>query len=77
MAEVKIIDESHKISDKRWNGKLRREVWVDRDEGSGLRVRFVHGATVGTFHRPHPAKEAKQYQVEDARKFLTAIGVVP
>ena len=29
MAEVKIIDESHKISDKRGNGKLRREVWID------------------------------------------------
>ena len=29
MAEVKIIDETHKISDKRGNGKLRREVWVD------------------------------------------------
>ncbi|MBK7001083.1 MAG: transcriptional regulator [Rhodoferax sp.] len=29
MAEVKIIEESHKISDKRGNGKLRREVWVD------------------------------------------------
>lgn len=29
MAEEKIIDESHKISDKRGNGKLRREVWID------------------------------------------------
>lgn len=29
MAEAKIIDESHKISDKRGNGKLRREVWID------------------------------------------------
>ncbi len=29
MAEVKIIDESHKISDKRGNGKLRRDVWID------------------------------------------------
>jgi hypothetical protein len=29
MAEVKIIDESHKISDRRGNGKLRREVWID------------------------------------------------
>jgi len=29
MAEVKVIDESHKISDKRGNGKLRREVWID------------------------------------------------
>lgn len=29
MPDVKIVDESHKISDKRGNGKLRREVWVD------------------------------------------------
>ena len=46
-------------------------------EGNGSRVRFVHGTTVGTFHRPHPAKEAKLYQVEDARGFLTSIGVTP
>jgi hypothetical protein len=26
---------------------------------------------------PHPAKEAKPYQVEQARDFLTAIGVNP
>ena len=29
MPDIKIIDESHKIADKRGNGKLRREVWVD------------------------------------------------
>lgn len=29
MAEVKVVDESHKIADKRGNGKLRREIWVD------------------------------------------------
>ncbi len=29
MSDRKIIDESHKISDKRGNGQLRREVWVD------------------------------------------------
>ena len=29
MADRKIADESHKISDKRGNGQLRREVWVD------------------------------------------------
>lgn len=29
MADVKIIDESHKISERRGNGKLRREVWID------------------------------------------------
>lgn len=33
MAEIIIIDESHKISDKRGNGKLRREVWTDQSTG--------------------------------------------
>lgn len=46
-------------------------------EGRGSRVRFVHGHHVASFHRPHPAKEAKPYQVEDARAFLTMIGVKP
>lgn len=44
-------------------------------EGRRLRVRFVYGERVGTFHRPHPAKEAKMYQIEDARDFLESIGV--
>ena len=30
MADIKIIDESHKISDKRGNGQLRREVWINK-----------------------------------------------
>lgn len=46
-------------------------------EGNGSRVRFVHSQRIATFHRPHPAKEAKPYQVEDARAFLTLIGVTP
>lgn len=46
-------------------------------EGRGSRVRFVHGSHVTSFHRPHPAKEAKPYQVEDARVFLALIGVKP
>lgn len=46
-------------------------------EGRGSRVRFVHGTTVASFHRPHPAKEAKPYQVEEARAFLEQIGVHP
>lgn len=46
-------------------------------EGRGSRVRFVHGHHVGIFHRPHPAKEAKPYQVIDAREFLILIGVKP
>jgi len=46
-------------------------------EGRGSRVRFVYETTVATFHRPHPAKEAKPYQIDDARSFLELIGVKP
>lgn len=46
-------------------------------EGKGSAVRFVHGTIVAYFHRPHPAKEAKRYQVRDAREFLVKIGVRP
>jgi hypothetical protein len=40
-------------------------------------VRFVKDGMVETFHRPHPAKEAKKYQVRAARDFLTRLGVKP
>ena len=46
-------------------------------EGRGSRVRFEKGGEVETFHRPHPAKEAKRYQVRAARDFLERIGVTP
>ena len=46
-------------------------------EGRGSRVRFEFDGRIMAFHRPHPAKEAKPYQVEQARDFLTAIGVKP
>jgi hypothetical protein len=46
-------------------------------EGRGSRVRFEKDGEVATFHRPHPAKEAKRYQVRDARDFLERIGVKP
>jgi hypothetical protein len=46
-------------------------------EGRGSRVRFAYGERVASFHRPHPSKEAKPYQVEDARFFLELIGVKP
>lgn len=42
-------------------------------EGNGSRVRFEKDG----FHRPHPAKEAKPYQVRDARHFLENLGVRP
>ena len=44
-------------------------------EGRGSRVRFAKNGEVVTFHRPHPAKEAKRYQVRDGRDFLERIGV--
>ena len=46
-------------------------------EGNGSRVRFYNEGIIATFHRPHPKKEAKPYQVKDARSFLIQIGIQP
>ena len=46
-------------------------------EGRGSRVRFELNGVVATFHRPHPEKEAKPYQVRDARRFLEQAGIKP
>jgi hypothetical protein len=46
-------------------------------EGNGSRVRFILNDIVVSFHRPHPHKEAKPYQVKDARDFLQQAGVTP
>jgi hypothetical protein len=46
-------------------------------EGSGSRVKFHKDGVIATFHRPHPAKEAKPYQIKDARHFLSQLGVKP
>lgn len=46
-------------------------------EGNGSRVRFVKDGLIAFFHRPHPEKEAKRYQVRDAREFLTKLGIEP
>lgn len=46
-------------------------------EGRGSRVRFELNNVVATFHRPHPHKEAKSYQVRDARRFLEEAGIRP
>ena len=42
MADMKTIDESHKISDRRGNGKLRREVWVDEVTGKITRYNLAY-----------------------------------
>lgn len=46
-------------------------------EGRGSRVRFEYNGVIVAFHRPHPEKETKPYQVEMARDFLTNIGIKP
>ena len=46
-------------------------------EGNGSRVRFEKDGVIATFHRPHPIKEAKPYQVKDAREFLETLGIKP
>jgi hypothetical protein len=46
-------------------------------EGNGSRVRFYKNGVIASFHRPHPKKEAKPYQIKDARIFLKQLGVEP
>jgi len=45
--------------------------------GNGSRVRFENDGIIASFHRPHPAKEAKRYQVRDAKDYLIKLGVRP
>ena len=52
-------------------------VGADVIEGNGSRVRFHKDSVIASFHRPHPKKEAKLYQVRDARTFLKQLGVEP
>lgn len=46
-------------------------------EGRGSRVRFALNDAVATFHRPHPSKDAKPYQIRDARSFLEQARIQP
>jgi hypothetical protein len=42
MADRKLVDETHKIPDRRINGLLRREIWVDRIDGSITRYDLAY-----------------------------------
>ncbi len=44
-------------------------------QGKGSGVSFIYGSAVANFHRPHPGNDLKPYQVQDAKNFLSAIGV--
>ena len=46
-------------------------------EGNGSRVRFEKDGRLAFFHRPHPEKEAKRYQIRDARDYLIELGIRP
>lgn len=46
-------------------------------EREGSRVRIVLKGEQWRCHRPHPGKEAKRYQVEEARELLERAGVLP
>lgn len=46
-------------------------------EGSGSRVTFSLNGITADFHRPHPSKEAKRYQIADTREFLSKAGIDP
>lgn len=49
----------------------------ERIEGRGSRVAFKSGTLRADFHRPHPSKEAKPYQVRAVREFLQRLEIEP
>ena len=46
-------------------------------EREGSRVKITLHGEQWHCHRPHPGKEAKRYQVEEARELLERVGVKP
>jgi hypothetical protein len=46
-------------------------------EGDGSKVTFSRNGESVSFHRPHPQKEIRAYQVRIAREFLKKIGEMP
>lgn len=46
-------------------------------EREGSRIRVELKGEQWRCHRPHPGKEAKRYQVEEARELLERVGVLP
>ena len=46
-------------------------------EREGSRVKIELNGEQWRCHRPHPGKEAKRYQIEEARELLERAGVKP
>lgn len=55
--------------------KLMQDLGATIREGKGSAGVFVYKRSVFPFHRPHPQKEAKRYQIKLLRKFLTNHGI--
>ena len=56
---------------------LLKAIGCELIEGDGSRVAFRKGTERADFHRPHPGKEAKPYQVRATREYLERLGVKP
>jgi hypothetical protein len=56
---------------------LFKALGAEIQEREGSRVRISLDEEQWRCHRPHPGKEAKRYQVEEARALLERIGVIP
>ncbi len=46
-------------------------------EGKGSAIKILIDDELAYFHRPHPNKEAKRYQIDDARRFLEMLEYFP
>jgi hypothetical protein len=55
--------------------KLMKDLGATIREGKGSAGVFIYRKSVFPFHRPHPQKEAKRYQIKLLRKFLTDHGI--
>ena len=47
------------------------------EERSGSRIKVLLKGARMDFHRPHPQKESRPYQIRDVRALLTLAGIVP
>lgn len=80
MPDVKPIDETHVISDKRGNGRLRREVWVDSKTGRVTRYNLAyinhalfagdHGRVLG-YDNAHDGHHRHWFGRVEAVKFVS------
>ncbi len=54
-----------------------RALGAELIERGGSRIAFILSGARLDLHRPHPAKEAKRYQVREIELFLMEQGIKP